>query len=95
MLGMIVLRIVPISKRIRITFFGPEAMYICICNAVTDREIRGAVSLGCRTVGDLKRDLGVASCCGKCELDARRVIRECTRACVADAPAARAFAAGD
>jgi bacterioferritin-associated ferredoxin len=35
-------------------------MYICVCNAVTDPEIR-----------------------------------ECTRACVADAPAARAFAAGD
>jgi bacterioferritin-associated ferredoxin len=36
-------------------------MYICICNAVTDREIRGAASLGCSTLTDLQRDLGVAT----------------------------------
>lgn len=70
-------------------------MYICICNAITDREIRGAVSLGSRTVGDLQRDLGVASCCGKCEPDARRIIRECNRGCSAGCAIAPAFAAGD
>jgi len=52
-------------------------MYICICNAITEREIRGAVELGCRSVDDLRRDLGVASCCGKCEPDARKVLRGC------------------
>jgi bacterioferritin-associated ferredoxin len=51
-------------------------VYICICNAVTDREIRGAVQLGCRSIDDLKRDLGVASCCGKCEPEACRLLRE-------------------
>lgn len=54
-------------------------MYTCICNAITEREVRGAVSLGSVTLGDLKRDLGIATCCGKCEPDARRIIRECTR----------------
>lgn len=52
-------------------------MYICICNAVTDREIRGAAELGCRDFGELKRDLGVATCCGKCEPEARRVLAAC------------------
>ena len=52
-------------------------MYTCICNAITEKEVRGAVSLGCRSLGDLKRDLGVATCCGKCEPDARRILREC------------------
>jgi bacterioferritin-associated ferredoxin len=70
-------------------------MYICICNAITDREIRGAVSLGSATVGDLKRDLGVASCCGKCEADARRIIGECARSCHASCGISPAFAAGD
>ncbi|HTS83718.1 MAG TPA: (2Fe-2S)-binding protein [Usitatibacter sp.] len=65
-------------------------MYICICNAITESEVRGAVSLGCKRMGDLKRDLGVATCCGKCEPDARRVLRECR----ADA-AATAACAGD
>lgn len=62
-------------------------MYICICNAVTDREIRGAVELGSSTLQDLRRDLGVASCCGKCETEAKRVLGECTGcayACAAD-----------
>jgi bacterioferritin-associated ferredoxin len=52
-------------------------MYICICNAVTEREIRGAVELGCSSIDDLRRDLGVASCCGKCLPDARKVLRGC------------------
>jgi bacterioferritin-associated ferredoxin len=58
-------------------------MYICICNAITEREVRGAVSLGCKSIRDLKSDLGVATCCGKCEPEARRVLRECRAASVA------------
>jgi bacterioferritin-associated ferredoxin len=41
-------------------------MYVCLCNAVTDREIRGAVKLGARSLGDLQDTLGVATCCGRC-----------------------------
>jgi bacterioferritin-associated ferredoxin len=52
-------------------------MYICICNAVTEREIRGAVELGCDSIDDLRRDLGVASCCGKCLPEARKVLKRC------------------
>jgi bacterioferritin-associated ferredoxin len=55
-------------------------MYICICNGITEREIHGAVELGCRSLDDLKRDLGVATCCGKCAPDARRAMRQCSRA---------------
>ena len=29
-------------------------MYICVCNAVTDREIRAAAQLGARTLEDLQ-----------------------------------------
>lgn len=53
-------------------------MYICICNGITEREIRGAASLGSTSLSDLRRDLGVGSCCGKCEPEARRIIGECT-----------------
>jgi bacterioferritin-associated ferredoxin len=53
-------------------------MYTCICNAITEKEVRGAASLGCTSFVDLQRDLGVATCCGKCEPDARRILRECT-----------------
>ena len=41
-------------------------MYVCICNAITDGEIRSAVAAGARTLADLTSTLGVASCCGRC-----------------------------
>jgi bacterioferritin-associated ferredoxin len=49
-------------------------MYVCICNGVTDREIRQCAELGARTVDELRDSLGVASCCGKCEPAAREVL---------------------
>lgn len=41
-------------------------MYVCVCHAVTDRQIHRAVEDGARTLKDLRRDLGVASECGRC-----------------------------
>ena len=41
-------------------------MYVCICNAVTERQIRACVDSGAATLGDLQFELGVASCCGRC-----------------------------
>lgn len=49
-------------------------MYVCICNAVTDREIRQCAELGACTLDELRDSLGVASCCGKCEGDAREIL---------------------
>ncbi len=54
-------------------------MYVCVCNAVTDREIRACADLGCRTVDDLRQHIGVASCCGRCAPAAEQVLREHTR----------------
>ena len=41
-------------------------MYICICNAITDRQIKEAVENGATTLGDLQFELGVATGCGRC-----------------------------
>jgi bacterioferritin-associated ferredoxin len=49
-------------------------MYVCICNAVTDREIRAATDLGARTIDDLRDCLGVATCCRRCESCAQDVL---------------------
>ncbi|HTQ73164.1 MAG TPA: bacterioferritin-associated ferredoxin [Burkholderiales bacterium] len=54
-------------------------MYVCLCNGVTDRDIREAVSRGARSVKDLRRELGVASDCGKCAGCAREVLSEARR----------------
>lgn len=41
-------------------------MYICICNAITDRQINEAVANGATTLADLQYELGVATECGTC-----------------------------
>jgi bacterioferritin-associated ferredoxin len=51
-------------------------MYVCLCNAVTDGEIRGAIKLGVRSMQDLSATLGVATCCGRCADCARSVLAE-------------------
>ncbi len=64
-------------------------MYLCICKAVSDQQIRQAVAQGARTVGDVSARLGVGVECGKC-LDS---IREFLDECLAASPAAVAVAA--
>lgn len=51
-------------------------MYVCLCNPVTDRQIRLAAQEGARTLGDLRERLGVATGCGRCASCARSVLRE-------------------
>ena len=41
-------------------------MFVCVCNAVTETQVRQCVANGAQTLGDLQFELGVASCCGCC-----------------------------
>lgn len=41
-------------------------MFICICNAITERQVQAAVAEGAVTMSDLQGQLGVATCCGCC-----------------------------
>jgi bacterioferritin-associated ferredoxin len=41
-------------------------MYVCVCNAITERQVRASVDAGATTLGDLQFELGVATCCGCC-----------------------------
>ena len=65
------MRMIPIA-----TAKSQTAMYVCICNAVTDREIRQAVKLGASTLKDLREGLGVGANCGKCVSCAKGLLRE-------------------
>lgn len=51
-------------------------MYVCVCNAVTDRQIRAAAQRGARSLNDLSAELKVATCCGRCGDHARRILDE-------------------
>jgi bacterioferritin-associated ferredoxin len=51
-------------------------MYICICNAVTDRQIRAAVAAGAASLDDVTMQLGVGAGCGCCRDAAQELIRD-------------------
>jgi bacterioferritin-associated ferredoxin len=41
-------------------------MYVCICRAVTERQIQDVVARGARSVRDLRDALGIVDECGRC-----------------------------
>lgn len=41
-------------------------MYVCICNALREREVGAAIRDGARTAGQVYRHLGCTPRCGKC-----------------------------
>ena len=49
-------------------------MYICICNAVTESNIRQAVTNGARSLRDLSYSTGCSTQCGRCVGLAREVM---------------------
>ena len=51
-------------------------MYVCICNGISDKEIRKAVAAGAGTLQELHDRLGVASQCGTCAEHAVRIIED-------------------
>jgi bacterioferritin-associated ferredoxin len=55
-------------------------MYVCLCNGITENQIRDAVFGGADSLPELRRGLGVASSCGRCADCAQQVIQE-TLAC--------------
>ena len=51
-------------------------MYVCLCNAVTDREIAEAVDQGAEHVGHLEERCNVGTGCGCCREFAQQLIDE-------------------
>lgn len=56
-------------------------MYVCVCKAVNDRQIREAYENGACSMRLLNQQLGVGSCCGRCARCARDVLRQCHQEC--------------
>jgi bacterioferritin-associated ferredoxin len=56
-------------------------MYICICNALRDRDIARAVQGGAATVDEAYAACGTATACGQCREDAEAFIRGVATAC--------------
>ena len=49
-------------------------MYVCVCNAVTERSIRELVSEGYHTLNEIQALTGCSGTCGRCRDHAEAVI---------------------
>lgn len=49
-------------------------MYVCICNAVTERTIQGLVAQGYRRLDEIQALTGCSTACGQCREHATAVI---------------------
>jgi bacterioferritin-associated ferredoxin len=49
-------------------------MYICICNGVTDHQIREAAEAGCGSLTELTMRTGVGANCGSCLSSAEAIL---------------------
>ena len=51
-------------------------MYVCICNGITDRQIRDAADAGCASLTELTMRTGVGGNCGSCLSSAEAILGE-------------------
>lgn len=49
-------------------------MYVCLCRGITDRQIKAAIDDGAKHLGHLRKQLGVATQCGKCACTAKELL---------------------
>ncbi|QQD18832.1 bacterioferritin-associated ferredoxin [Spongiibacter nanhainus] len=48
-------------------------MYVCLCKGITDKQIRESMDNGANSFREVRRELDLASQCGKCGALARTV----------------------
>lgn len=49
-------------------------MYVCVCQAVSDQDIRRAIAQGASSFDELQARTGCTTCCGCCEQEARALL---------------------
>jgi bacterioferritin-associated ferredoxin len=51
-------------------------MYVCLCQGVTDHQIRDAIYEGCCSYREVRESTGVGTQCGKCACEAKQLVRQ-------------------
>lgn len=51
-------------------------MYVCLCRGITDQDIKDSIASGSETFRDIREELDVGTCCGRCVPEARQLINE-------------------
>ena len=61
-------------------------MYVCVCNKVTDSQLRDAVAAGAHSIGALQRQLNLGGNCGTCLDLGRELLNESLQTLLKDNP---------
>jgi bacterioferritin-associated ferredoxin len=51
-------------------------MLVCVCNAISDKDIDSAIHEGATECKKIRTSLGIGSCCGQCTSFAKELISE-------------------
>jgi bacterioferritin-associated ferredoxin len=51
-------------------------MIVCVCHNVSDRAIRAAMDAGATSLSEIRAQLNVGACCGKCIPSAKALVSE-------------------
>ncbi|GAB4276979.1 MAG: bacterioferritin-associated ferredoxin [Methylomicrobium sp.] len=51
-------------------------MYVCVCKAITDKQIKSAIEAGHCSRRQLNQCMGVGSVCGKCSRHVKEILDE-------------------
>ena len=51
-------------------------MFVCLCKAITDREIRDAVDQGVTSFEGMQTHLDVSTACGGCECEVKLIMEK-------------------
>ena len=55
-------------------------VYVCICNGITDHQVRDVAAAGCRSVAELTMRTGAGAGCGSCLELAAQILEEANSA---------------
>ena len=51
-------------------------MYVCLCRGITDQDIKDAMADGAHTYREIRDQLDLGTCCGRCVPEAKAIISE-------------------
>lgn len=56
-------------------------MYVCVCEGVTDKQIKKAIERGATSIRQLRSELGITRQCGECGRCTKAILNEHNQRC--------------
>ncbi len=70
-----------ISRNKPLRFLRNIPVYVCVCHAITEKDVQKAIAKGADSVAMLSESTSLGTQCGHCTDHAQELIRKCCRQC--------------